>query len=107
MANSKNDGQPSMGIDAGDLAKKLVKSLFEIGDEPGLPCQRIAFKCAEKPGFPESEQGGMSQGALIQHFEGEISEFQRGINDLLVKAQDLAEEMRKHNLTHLGQLQLR
>ena len=26
---------------------------------------------------------------------------------LLVKAQDLAEEMRKHNLTHLGQLQLR
>lgn len=26
---------------------------------------------------------------------------------LLLKAQDLAEAMRKHNLTHLGQLQLR
>ena len=29
------------------------------------------------------------------------------LDALLLKAQDLAEEMRKHNLTHLGQLQLR
>lgn len=29
------------------------------------------------------------------------------LHDLLLKAQDLAEAMRKHNLTHLGQLQLR
>ena len=72
MTNSKNDGLPSMGIHSGKLANRLVKELFELGDEPGLPCQRIAFMCAEKEGRPESEQGGMSRGALLQMFEGII-----------------------------------
>ena len=72
MSECKNDGQPSMPTNPPRLAVRLVKELFELGDEPGLPCQRIAFMCAEKEGRPESEQGGVSRGALLQMFEGII-----------------------------------
>ncbi len=46
-----------------DLAARLARELFELGDECGSPCRRIEFKGGAWPAT-ERAQGGMCEVAL-------------------------------------------
>ena len=92
MNECKNDGQPSMRI---KIAGRTEQMCLDTGS--GYACTR-----------PEGHDGDHA----AHGGDGEICAvwpvaLPPELDALLVKAQDLAEEMRKHNLTHLGQLQLR
>lgn len=95
MSECKNDGQPSMP----------TREEFEVGlrlarESLNRSLQSLTKACVSLHGFASFAEF-LAQGSVV--FPGQSPE----LDALLVKAQDLAEEMRKHNLTHLGQLQLR
>lgn len=46
-----------------DLSEIIVKALFELGNEPGSPCQRIAFIAGIHPDN-EIAQGGLNKAGL-------------------------------------------
>ena len=88
MSECKNDGPPSMptnppncGATSPGGGSRCMLPEWHAGDHA---VYTISFVCAVWPPALPPE-----------------------LDALLLKAQDLAEEMRKHNLTHLGQLQLR
>lgn len=51
----------------------LARMLFELGDEPGSPCQRIEFKGGEYP-KREKSQGGMCESALGSWLDRALAE---------------------------------
>jgi hypothetical protein len=50
-------------ITAGRLAECLARAIFEMGDEPNSPCNRIQFKGGKWPDN-ERNQGGIGEGPL-------------------------------------------
>ena len=50
-----------------ELAKYLTKELFDIGNEPESPTQRIQFMAGKWPDN-ETSQGGMGKIAMIKFF---------------------------------------
>ena len=89
MSECKNDGQPSMPTDY--PANKRM-----CGEYSGM------FGCTLDQGHEGDHIAHGWKGRVLAVWPSAEK-----FPELLLKAQDLAEEMRKHNLTHLGQLQLR
>ncbi len=98
MSECKTDGQPSMGTEepvAGFQYCFAFNGCVSCTLEKGHSGDHVAH------GYENRVLATWPQEKII--FPGESPE----LDALLLKAQDLAEAMRKHNLTHLGQLQLR
>ena len=53
--------------------ERLARMLFELGDEPGSPCQRIEFKGGQYPKH-EKSQGGMCESALGSWLDRALAE---------------------------------
>lgn len=92
MNECKNDGQPSMPI------RPVTDGEKPCGD------LKLGFYCTRPAGHDGDH---VAHGVGYEILSVWPVALPPELDALLVKAQDLAEEMRKHNLTHLGQLQLR
>jgi hypothetical protein len=55
------------------LAELLADKLFEVGDNPGNPCQRIEFKGGNYTAG-ETNNGGLCKKALIDFFERNLKQ---------------------------------
>jgi len=94
MSECRKDGQPSMRIE---------KACGAVDPRDGLYCT-----LTRGHGGEHTAHGCRNQVYVTWPQEKIVLPNQSPeLDALLLKAQDLAEEMRKHNLTHLGQLQLR
>jgi hypothetical protein len=56
-----------------ELAAIIARKIFECGDEPDSPAQRIQFLGGTYP-HAEREQGGFGEGPLADFIEGVLSE---------------------------------
>lgn len=61
------------------LAAQLARDIFEAGDEPGSPCNRIQFLGGSWANQTEKPQGGFCKDALATFILYRLSEY--GVKD--------------------------
>ena len=55
--------------DANEIAKKIARELFEVGDEPDSPTQRLQFMGGDYVNRNEKAQGGLCEVAMAEFLE--------------------------------------
>ncbi len=68
-----NSGSPPPTTGARELATKIARSIFELGDEPWDKVQRLEFKGGTYP-KKETALGGMNEAALADQIEWAIKQ---------------------------------